>query len=155
MKNKLPTLHRFGSYVVELCYSRPLLSEMYHVSCAEDAEKYLRIFINAKQLDLRECFWVILMTNANRILAISKVATGTSKGVQTNTKYIFQLALLTNASAIIVAHSHPSGSLNISASDIKETRKISSVAKAMEITLLDHLIITSESFVSLAQEDKL
>lgn len=155
MKNKSPTLHRFGSYVVELCYSRPLLNEMYHVTCAEEADKYLRLFINAKQLDLRECFWVILMTNANRILAISEVATGTSKGVQTNGKYIFQLALLTNASAIIVAHSHPSGNLNISESDIRETKKIAAVARAMEITLLDHLIITSESFVSLAQENKL
>ncbi len=155
MKNKLPMLHCLGSYVVELCYSRPLLSEMYNVTCAEDAEKYLRLFINPKQLDLRECFWVILMTNANRIIAISEVATGTSKGVQPNPKYIFQLALLTNASAIIVAHSHPSGNLNISVSDIKETRKISRIAKAMDITLLDHIIITSESFVSLAQENKL
>ena len=155
MKNKLPMLHYLGSYVVELCYSRPLLSEMYNVTCAEDAEKYLRLFINPKQLDLRECFWVILMTNANRIIAISEVATGTSKGVQSNPKYIFQLAFLTNASAIIVAHSHPSGNLNISVSDIKETRKISRIAKEMDITLLDHIIITSESFVSLAQENKL
>ncbi|MDC9721728.1 MAG: JAB domain-containing protein [Urechidicola sp.] len=128
---------------------------MYHITCAEDADKYLRLFIDAKQLDLRECFWVILMTNANNILAISEVATGTSIGVQPNPKYIFQLALLTNASAIIVAHSHPSGNLNISTSDIKETRKISSIAKAMDITLLDHIIITSESFVSFAQENKL
>lgn len=155
MKNKLPMLHSFGSYVVELCYKRPMVCEMYHITCAEDADKYLRLFIDAKQLDLRECFWVILMTNANNILAISEVATGTSIGVQPNPKYIFQLALLTNASAIIVAHSHPSGNLNISTSDIKETRKISSIAKAMDITLLDHIIITSESFVSFAQENKL
>jgi DNA repair protein RadC len=128
---------------------------MYHITSAEDADKCLRSFADEGQLDLRECFWVILMTNANRVLAISEVATGTTKGVQTNPKYIFQLALLTNASAIIVAHSHPSGNLNISASDIKETEKIARIAEAMDMTLLDHLILTSETFVSFVKERKL
>ncbi len=155
MKSNLSIIHRFGSYVVELSYVRPLFNEMHHISCAEDADTVLRSFINLNQLDLRECFWVLLLTNANRLLAISEVATGTSKGVQPNPKYIFQLALLTNSSSIIIAHSHPSGNLNISTSDIKETKKISRIAKAMDITLLDHLIITSENFVSLAQENKM
>ena len=155
MKNQIPSLHLLGSHVVSLNYTRPLLNEMYHICCAEDAEKYLRKSINAKQLDLRECFWVILMTNTNRVLAISEVATGTSRGVLTNPKYIFQLALITNATAIIVAHNHPSGNLSISERDLEETKKIKRLATLMEITLLDHLIITSESFVSFTQKDLL
>jgi DNA repair protein RadC len=66
-----------------------------------------------------------------------------------------QLALLVNASALIVAHSHPSGNLNISKSDIKETIKLKQLAQLMEITLLDHIIITSESFLSFAREGEL
>lgn len=155
MKTKLPATNGFGSSLVELSYIRPLFSEMRSISCAEDADAVLRGFINLKQLDLRECFWVLLLTNANRLIDVSEVATGTSRGVQFNPKYIFQLALLTNASSLVVAHSHPSGNLNISASDIRATNELTRVAKAMEITLLDHLIITSEGFVSFVQENKM
>jgi DNA repair protein RadC len=96
---------------------------MCHITSAEDANRCIRLFANLKQLDLRECFWVILLTNANRVLEVAEVATGTTRGVQSNPKYIFQLALLVNASAIIVAHSHPSGTLNISANDLRETKR--------------------------------
>ncbi len=155
MKTTQLTAQLMGSHEIEIHYRRPLFKNMRHISCADEANDRLREYINTKQLDLRECFWVILMSNANRVLSISEVATGTTLGVQPNPKYIFQLALLTNASAIIVAHNHPSGTLNISASDIKETRKLQKLSKLLDITLLDHLIITSESFVSLAQENKL
>ncbi len=155
MKTTQLSTQSLGSHEIEIHYKRPLFKSTVHVACADDANDCLRANINLKQLDLRECFWVILMTNANRVLAVSEVATGTTLGVQPNPKYIFQLALLTNASAIIVAHNHPSGTLNISASDIKETRKLQKLSKLLDITLLDHLIITSESFVSLAQENKL
>ena len=155
MKPHLPTTELFGSHDIEIHYKRPLFNTMKHIRCAEDADALLKQCINLKQLDLRECFWVLLMTNANRVLAISEVATGTARGVQTNPKYIFQLALLKNASSIILAHSHPSGNLNISKRDVLETKKIQRIAKTMEITVLDHLILTSESFVSFVQEDKL
>lgn len=153
--NTLLSTELLSSSYIEIHYSRPRFQDIYHVSCAEDADKVLRKYINLNQLDLRECFWVMLLTNANRVLAISEVAVGTSKGVQTNPKYIFQLALLTNASAIIVAHNHPSGNLKISDSDVEETKKIKRLATLMDITLLDHLIITSESYTSMLQEGKL
>lgn len=151
----LPSTELLGSSKIEIHYKRPHLNQMHHISSASDADTILRKYINLKQLDLRECFWVILLTNANRVLAVSEVATGTSRGVQTNPKYIFQLALLTNASAIIVAHNHPSGNLNFSKRDISETKKLQRLAKLMDITLLDHIIITSESFVSFVEEGEL
>jgi len=148
MKTKLPSTKIFSSYEIEIHYLRPLLNNMYNISCVQDAEHYVRQCISPKQLDFRECFWVILMTNTNRVLAFSEVATGTTTSVQTNIKYIFQLGLATNASSIILVHNHPSGSLHISKKDIQETKKIKRLAKLMEITVLDHLIITSESYVS-------
>ena len=149
----LPSTELLGSSKIEIHFKRPPIFEMHYINSVENAVSILRKYINPKVLDLRECFWVILLTNANRVLAISEVATGTSRGVQTNPKYIFQLALLTNASAIIVAHNHPSGTLIISEKDIKETKKLKQLATLMDITLLDHIIITSESFVSMAREN--
>ena len=128
---------------------------MYHVSCPEDADRILRNYINKEQLDLIECFWVILLTNANRVLGISEVGRGTTLGVQTNPKYIFQTVLMVNAASIIVAHNHPSGNLAVSSNDVRETKKLRELARLMDITLLDHLIITSESFLSFSKEGKL
>ncbi|WP_417197743.1 JAB domain-containing protein [Bizionia sp.] len=151
----LPSTELLGSSQIEIHYRRPSFQDMYHITCAEDANRILRLYINTKQLDLIECFWLVLLTNSNRVLGISEVARGTTLGVQPNPKYIFQLALLANASAIIIVHNHPSGNLSISKSDVRETEKIQKLAKLMDITLLDHIIISSESFVSFAQERKL
>ena len=153
--NTLPSKELLGSSKIEIHYKRPHFQETNHITCAGDVDILLRKYINLSQLDLRECFWVILLSNANRVLAISEVASGTSRGVLTNSKYIFQLALLTNASAIIVAHNHPSGNLIISERDIKETKKIQRLSTLMDISLLDHIVITSESFVSMIQENKM
>jgi DNA repair protein RadC len=153
--NTLPSTELLGSSTIEIHYKRPLLQKMHCISSAKDADAILRKYISLEQLDLRECFWVILLTNSNRVLAISEVAAGTSLGVSPNPKYIMQLALLVNASAVIIAHNHPSGNLNFSDSDIKETNKLKCLAKLMDITLLDHIIITSESFTSLVQEGEL
>jgi DNA repair protein RadC len=153
--NTLPGTELLGSSYIEIHYRRPNFYDTYSITGPKDANFILRKYINLRQLDLRESFWVILLTNANRVIAISKVTTGTTTGVLTNPKYIFQLALLTNASAIIIAHNHPSGSLKISGSDIEETKKIKQLAALMDMSLLDHLIITSESYTSMVQEGKL
>lgn len=152
MKQFLPSTHILSSAIISIHYKRPLFKDMKHIRCAEDADTYLKQSINLQQIDLCEYFWVLLLTNANRLIGICEVASGTTLGVQTNPKCIFQSALLTNATAIIVAHNHPSGNLNISEKDIKETNKLKRLAETMDITLLDHIIITSESFTSLAQE---
>lgn len=155
MKTRLPSTELLGSSKVELHYQRPHINAMYYVCSAERAVEVLRKYIHKEQLDLRESFWVMLLSNSNHVLGLSEVATGTTCGVQPNPKYIFQLALLTNATAIILAHNHPSGTLKISQSDITETRKIQTIAKAMDMRVLDHIIITSESFVSMEHERKL
>ena len=73
---------------------------------------------------------------------------GTTNGVTVNIKEVFQLALLTNVTCIIVAHNHPSGKLIASESDKRITQKLKKASKLLDLTLLDHLIITSEDFMS-------
>lgn len=153
MKTNLPTHISSRASEVKLHYKRPLFETMAHIACAEDAVYYLRETIDIDELDLRECFWVVLLTNANRVLTISEVSSGTTRSVLLNHKCIFQLTLLSNASAIILAHNHPSGNMQISKTDRKETKKIQTLAKILDVTVLDHIIITSESFVSFAQQN--
>ncbi|NCO62716.1 MAG: DNA repair protein [Flavobacteriaceae bacterium CG18_big_fil_WC_8_21_14_2_50_34_36] len=155
MKTKQLTTHLMSCSEIELYFKRPLFNSMISITQPEDAVKVLRQYLNPKTLDLREVFWLLTLTNSNRLISVSEVTTGTSKGVQISHKLILQLALKTNASAIIVAHNHPSGTLKISEGDRRETNKLKTLSNLMEITLLDHLIITSESYLSFAYEREL
>jgi len=152
MKTKQIVTQLLSSYEIELHYKRPLYDDMFHIQGVEEATLCFKSFIHPKRIDLKEFFLVMLLTNANRLIGISEVASGSTIGVMTNVKEIFQLALITNASAIIVCHNHPSGKLNISASDKKETAKLQKLAKLLDITLLDHIVITSEDSISFIQE---
>mgnify|MGYP000619166385 FL=1 len=100
------------------------------------------------RIDYKEFFWVLLLTNANQVLGVSEISVGSTTGVSVNIKEIYQLALLSNASAVIVAHNHPSGKLTPSTADKNITEKLQKALKLLDIILLDHLILTSEGFVS-------
>jgi len=133
---------------VELHYKRPLIETMEKITSAEEADAYLRRFINSRRIDLKEFFWVILITNANHVLGVAEIGSGTDKGVRVSVKEIFQLALISNASGIILAHNHPSGKLKSSLQDKAMTGQIEEIGETLSIKLIDHLIITSESFYS-------
>ena len=138
---------------VQIHYQRPIYDTNLTVKCSEDSERILREFLDNKRIDYKEFFWVLLLTNANQVLGISEIGIGNTTGVTVNLKEIYQLALLANASAIVVAHNHPSGKLVASISDKKLTTKLKEALKLLDITLLDHLILTSESFISFSNSD--
>ena len=148
MRSSLPTVQNVLSHVVELHYVRPVFSSMFHITGSKDANAFLRLVINKKQLDLKECFWIILTTFSNRILSVSEVSKGSTRCVNINLREILQLALLSNVSAIIIAHNHPSGNLNPSETDKRLTNQLIKALALIDITLLDHLILTSEGYTS-------
>ena len=68
---------------------------------------------------------------------------------------ILQGALLTNATAMILAHNHPSGSTRPSRQDDELTRKIVAAANLMDIKVNDHIILTNEEFYSYCDEGRI
>lgn len=150
-----PSLEKNLPYELTLTFVRPVFDQMYYIKHACDANAFLRLYINKYRLDLKENFWAILMTSANRVIGVSQVASGSTRGVQINPKEILQLVLMSNAVHVIISHNHPAGTLKFSASDIRQTKKLQRLTKLMEVTLLDHIVITSESFASMVQEDLL
>ena len=155
MKTKLQkTISEISTFnEVQIHYQRPLFNPEKAIRSSDDSEKLLRNFIDDKRIDYKEFFWAILLSNANQVLGISEIGVGSTTGVSVNVKEIYQLALLTNASAIIVAHNHPSGKLVPSIADKNITQKLKDAFGLLDIKLLDHLILTSESFVSFADSD--
>ena len=142
------SLSELQLHEVEIHYKRPVLSDKLKIKSSEDSVRLLRQFIDTKRIDYKEFFWVLLLNNNNQLLGISEIAMGTTNGVTVNIKEVFQLALLTNVTCIIVAHNHPSGKLIASESDKRITQKLKKASKLLDLTLLDHLIITSEDFMS-------
>ena len=153
MKNiYLPSLETYTPQEVSIIYKRPLFNSMIHIHSLSDSVKYLRMFIDQDRIDYKEFFWVLLLNNTNRLIAFSEVGMGTDSGVVINHKEIFQLILRTNAKRFIVAHNHPSGQLKASKKDVEETHKIREVANFIAVELLDHIIITSESYASILED---
>jgi DNA repair protein RadC len=93
---------------------------------------------------------ILLLNRANRVLGFSLLSSGGTSGTVVDVKIIFQIALKSNAHFLLLAHNHPSGNLKPSETDIKITREISNAGKFLGIHLLDHLIVTEDSFYSFA-----
>ena len=137
-------------YEVGIVYKRPLFDTMPVVKNSKDAHSVLSKLIDYDLVDFKEYFWVLLLTKSNRVLGFSQIGMGDTAGVVVNVKEIFQLALKTNASGIILCHNHPSGNLTSSQPDKKLTEKIKLTATLFSMELVDHIIITSEGYYSLS-----
>lgn len=94
----------------------------------------------------KEVLTIIYLDSSHGILDSETVAEGT---INVNTVYpreLVKMALQRNAAAIIIAHNHPSGSLEPSPQDLQLTRTLSLIGSMMQIQLLDHIIIGNGSF---------
>jgi len=106
-------------------------------------------------IELQEEFKVLLLNRANEVLGIYPLSRGGITGTVVDSRLIFAVALKCNATGIILCHNHPSGNLKPSDTDISLTRSIKKCADFLEITLIDHLIITKKGFYSFSNEGKL
>jgi DNA repair protein RadC len=99
-----------------------------------------------------EEFWILYLNRANKIISTEKLSMGSLTGTVVEIKSIFKKGIEKLASGIIIAHNHPSGNLQPSQQDIDLTKKIKETGKLMDITLLDHLIVTDTHYFSFADE---
>lgn len=101
-------------------------------------------------IEYKEKFCVVLLNRNNKVLGVHTLSIGGSSATVVDPKLLFQSVLLSNASAIILAHNHPSGTLSPSDNDKSLTDKIKSGCKLFDISCLDHIILTDESYYSFA-----
>lgn len=106
-------------------------------------------------IELQEEFKVLLLNRANEVLGIYPLSKGGITGTVVDSRLIFAVALKCNATGILLCHNHPSGNLKPSDADITLTRSIKKCADFLDITLIDHLIITKNGFYSFSNEGKL
>ena len=103
-------------------------------------------------IELIEEFKIILLNRSNRVLGIVNLASGGMASCVIDPKLIFVSAIKSGASAVILAHNHPSANTKPSDQDRILTQKIKEGGKLLDIEVLDHIIMTSEGYLSFADE---
>ena len=126
-------------------------SERRKITNSDTAANILRS-IWSENIEYKEEMYLLLLNRQNAVLGYTKISEGGTAGTFCDPKMIFQPALLTHASSIILSHNHPSGNRTPSQQDIELTKKIKQGGELLEIKLLDHIILTPDSYYSLADE---
>lgn len=122
------------------------------ISSASDIVPLLRETWDLSKIEHVEQVKLILLNHSNRVLGILEIATGGFTSCIVDPRVIFGAALKAAATKIILAHNHPSGSLQPSQADINISAKLASGGKLLDIEVLDHIILTSEAYYSLKEE---
>jgi DNA repair protein RadC len=99
-----------------------------------------------------EEFWAIYLSSGSKLIQKKRISSGGIAGTVADVRMILKAGLDCRATALIVAHNHPSGSLKPSEPDIRLTRKLKDASELMDIRLLDHLIIGLNGYYSFADE---
>ena len=119
------------------------------------AKVYVLMMTHWEQIEYRESFKVLLLDIAKQALGINTVSMGGLSEAQVDVRMIMQAALLAKADGIVICHNHPSGNVKPSFADDMMTAKISKACRAMDIELVDHLIIAPCGYYSYANEGRL
>lgn len=127
-------------------------SELEKIMSSHDSYEILKDLYNDDQIEYVEQFIILLINRANKVLGWVKISQGGITGTIADPRIIFQAALMSNATSIILSHNHPSGNRNPSSADIDLTRKVTAGGKLLDISVMDHLIITTDGYYSFADE---
>ncbi|HZJ73488.1 MAG TPA: DNA repair protein RadC [Perlabentimonas sp.] len=102
-----------------------------------------------------EEFWLLLLNRSNKIIDKVRISEGGFTATIVDVRKIMRAALLNHAIGLILCHNHPSGNHSPSDDDIRITKKIKQAASTLDITLLDHVIVTNQKCYSFADNSVL
>jgi DNA repair protein RadC len=97
-----------------------------------------------------EEFWIVFLNRSNKIMHKERMSQGGLSGTVTDVRLVMKRAIELSATGIVVSHNHPSGNLQPSESDTKITHKIKEAGNLMDVTLLDHIIVSDRDYYSFA-----
>lgn len=137
---------------VQVSYSRSGMPFLGHLHNADDIAKFLRTTFDKDTLELQEQVIVLYLNTTNKIICYYRHSKGGITSVVADIRIILAVALKVAAASLVLSHNHPSGSTTPSHADIVLTKKIKSAADLMSINVVDHFIITSNTYISFANK---
>jgi DNA repair protein RadC len=118
------------------------------IASSREAYTYLNKLLTS---DVEE-FWVVGLRADRSVIQSVCLFRGTVDTCPVHPRDIFRFACVTNSSAILVAHNHPSESAAPSNADRKVTRELMAASRILQIPLLDHIIVTRKEYWSFADK---
>lgn len=110
------------------------------------------IFIPILRDELKEKFFVICLSTANKIIKHELISVGNLNSSVVHPREVFKAAIENNSASIILLHNHPSGNPDASNEDISLTKRLIEAGKIFEIQVLDHIIIAGNNYTSLVEK---
>jgi len=134
---------------IEISYSHKVpVKDRFRVTNSRDAFNVIQLFW--PDFNTVEYFYAIYLNRANDILGFHQVSKGGITATVVDVQIIIAIALKSLAKNIICFHNHPSGNLTPSDADRTISKKLKEACKLVDLQLLDHLIVCSGSFHSMA-----
>jgi DNA repair protein RadC len=130
-------------------YLEQKAKEKPQIACTSELIDFCRTAMGGKK---DEEFCVIYLDAQNQIIEFETVQKGIANQAVVYPRQVLEKALRKKASALILAHNHPSGHVRPSDADIRLTKTIQETAKALDILVHDHIIIGENRFFSFREE---
>lgn len=135
---------------VQITYA-PIIKERVKIIKSKEAEQCFRSIWN-EHISYKETMYILLLNRANHVLGYHLLSIGGTTGTVVDVKLILQLLVKSNAHGFILAHNHPSSNTSPSDADIQITKKIKEASNLFDVELLDHLILSEDTYLSMADE---
>lgn len=149
----LDTRNLYQVAEVELVYKNKVSPrDRIKISNSRDAYNILHQAWDHNKIELLEQFKILLLNRANCCLGIADIGKGGTAHCPADPKIILVTALKANASAVILAHNHPSGNLKASDSDIAVTKNICKASELLGLAICDHIILTAHGYSSMGDD---
>lgn len=114
----------------------------------DTAGRYFQLRLGNEE---REHFEVAFLDTQHRLIACERLFSGTVDCTEAHPRIVVQRAMALNASAVILAHNHPSGRADPSNADRATTRRMAQALELVGVRLLDHVVITARGSMSMAR----
>ena len=118
----------------------------------DDVERFLQLQLSGRE---QEVFGALFLDTRHRMINFEQLFYGTIDGASVHPREVVKAALKCNAAAVIFAHNHPSGVAEPSQADIQITGRLKSALALIDVRVLDHIVVTADDCVSLAQRGHL
>jgi DNA repair protein RadC len=119
---------------------------------SNSAANFFRSIFPEEVMEHHEEMWIGYLNNTNRPIGFMQLSKGNTNSTVVGIKELVQGAVMCNASAVVMMHNHPSGNKKPSDADISLTNRVMKGLELFDIKLVDHIILTLDSYTSMAEE---
>lgn len=118
------------------------------ITSSKESADFMKQFYG-DDIEVFESMFILCLNQAHKTIGYAKISQGGIAGTVVDIRLIAKYAIENLAVSVIMAHNHPSGNLNPSQADKAITDKCKNALKLLDISLLDHIILTSDSHYSM------